>query len=79
MSEWYDSQKKSSSDFRKLLQERLKKSNLRRKLSAEEEKRLSKLEAMAVKLKRGDNAQNRQLQTWLSEDECPQVNIEWQE
>jgi hypothetical protein len=49
MSEWYDSQKKSSSDFRKLLQERLKKSNLRRKLSAEEEKRLSKLEAIAVK------------------------------
>ena len=79
MSEWYDSQKKSSSDFRKLLQERLKKSNPRRKLSAEEEKRLSKLEAIAVKLKRGENVQNRQIQTWLSEDEYAQVDIEWQE
>ena len=76
MSEWYDSQKKSSSDFRKLLQERLKKSNLRRKLSAEEEKRLSKLEAIAVKLKRGENVQNRQLQTWLSEDEYEQITSE---
>ena len=31
------------------------------------------------KLKRGANVQNRQLQTWLSEDECAQVDIEWQE
>ena len=77
MSEWYDSQKKSNSDFRKLLQERLKKSNPRRKLSAEEEKRLSKLEAIAVKLKRGDNVQNRQLQTWLSVDEYEQIAAEW--
>ena len=31
------------------------------------------------KLKRGANVQNRQLQTWLSEDEYGQVDIEWQE
>ena len=52
---------------------------LRQKLPAEENKRLAKLEAIANKLKRGENVQNRQLQTWLSEDEYAQVDIEWQE
>ena len=47
MSEWFDSQKKSSSNFRKLLKERVEKSNPRRKLSAEETTRLAKLEALA--------------------------------
>ena len=79
MSEWYDSQKKPSSDFRKSLQERLDKTNPRRKLTAAEKRRLSKLEVIAAKLKRGENVQNRQLQTWLSEDEYAQVDIEWQE
>ena len=77
MSEWYDSQKKPNSDFRKLLQERLDKVNPRRKLTAEEKRRLSKLEVIAAKLKHGENVQNRQLQTWLSEDEYAQVEIEW--
>jgi hypothetical protein len=69
MSESYDNQKKSSSNFRKLLQERIEKDNPRRELTDEEAKRLAKLEAIANKLKRGENVQNRQLQTWLSEDE----------
>ncbi len=76
MREWYDSQKKISGDFRKLLQERIDKTNPRRTLTAEEERRLSKLEAIADKLKRRENVQNRQLQTWLSEDEYAQVDIE---
>ena len=79
MSEWYDNQKQPTSDFRKLLQERIDKANPRRTLTAEEERRLSKLEAIVSKLKRGENVQNRQLQTWLSEDEYAQVDIEWQE
>ena len=79
MSEWHDSQKKPRSDFRKLLQERLDKANLRRTLTAEESKRLSKLEAIVSKLKRGENVQNRHLQTWLSQDEYEQVDVEWQE
>ena len=33
---------------------------------------------MAEKLKRGKNVQNRQLQTWLSEDEYSQIEAEWQ-
>jgi hypothetical protein len=73
MSEWLDNQKKPSGDFRKLLQERIGKSNPRRTLTAEEQRRLSKLESTATRLKHGENVQNRQLQTWLSEDEYEQI------
>ena len=59
MSEWYDSQPKPASNFRKLLQEGIEKANPRRNLTAEETKRLAKLEAIAEKLKRGENVQNR--------------------
>jgi len=79
INEWLDDQKKPNSNFRKLLQERIEKANPRRKLTAEEAKRLAKLEAIADKLKRGENVQNRQLQTWLSEDEYAQIEAEWQE
>jgi tetratricopeptide (TPR) repeat protein len=79
MSEWYYSQKKPSSNFRKLLQKRIEKANPRRNLTAVEAKRLAKLEAIAEKLKRGENVQNRQLQTWLNEDEYAQLEYEWQE
>jgi hypothetical protein len=79
MSEWYDSHKKLSGNFRKLLQERLGKVNPRRKLAKDETTKLAKLEGIAEKLKRGEHVQNRQLQTWLSEDEYAQVDIEWQE
>ena len=79
MTKRYDSQKKSSSDFRKLLQERLDKTNPRRKLEQDETIRLAKLEGLVEKLRRRENVQNRQLQTWLSQDEYAQVDIEWQE
>jgi hypothetical protein len=77
MSEWYDSQKQSSSNLLKSLQERIDKTNPRRTLTAEKERRLSKLEAIVAKLKRGENVQNRQLQTWLSQDEYEQIAAEW--
>ena len=79
MSEWQDMQKDSSDNFRKFLQERFDKTNPRRKLAKDETAKLEKLEGIAEKLKRGENVQNRQLQTWLSEDEYAQVDIEWQE
>ena len=79
MSEWLDSQKKISGNFRKLLQEHTEIVNPRRALTSEETKRLKKLEAIANKLKRGENVQNRQLQTWLSEDEYVEIEAEWQE
>ena len=57
MSEWYNNQKKPSGNFRKLLLERIDKANPRHTLTAEEERRLSKLEAIVSKLKRGENVQ----------------------
>ena len=77
MSEWYDNQKKPDSNFCQLLQERITKANPRRKLTADEARRLAKLEAIADKLRRGENVQNRQLQTWLREDEYAQIEYEW--
>ena len=58
MSEWCDNQRKSNSNIRQLLQERIEKSNPRRELTAEETKRLHKLEGIADKLKRGENVQS---------------------
>ena len=77
MSEWYDKQKQASSNFQKLLQERVEKSNPRRELTTKKAKRLSRLDAIADKLKHGENVQNRQLQTWLSADEYEQIAAEW--
>jgi len=53
--------------------------NPHRELNTEEAKRLARLEAIADKLKRGENVQNRQLQTWLNEEEYEQLEYEWQE
>ena len=79
MSEWLDNQKQSITSIRQLLQDQTEKANPRRELTAEEVKRLYKLEAIADKLKRGENVQNRQLQTWLREEEYEQLEYEWQE
>ena len=43
MSEWLNIQKQTSSNFLKLLQERIEKVNPRRELTADETKRLNKL------------------------------------
>jgi hypothetical protein len=79
MTEWFDNQKKSSSNLRELLQERFEIANPRCQSTAEEAKRLNKFEVIADKLRRGENVQNRQLKTWLSEDEYAQIEAEWQE
>ncbi|MDC0461712.1 hypothetical protein OAM34_01745 [Alphaproteobacteria bacterium] len=79
MGSWYDDKKISDSDFHKLLKERIEKANPRRILSAQETKRLNKLKAISDKIRRGENVQNRQLQTWLSEEEYEQLEYEWKE
>lgn len=66
MSQRHDNQKQTGCHFRQLLQERIESQNPRRELTTEETKRLAKLEAIADKLKCGENVQNRQLQTWPS-------------
>ena len=59
LSECYDSQKKTSGDFRKLLQERIYKTNPRPKsLTKEEKTKLIKLEAMATNLRCGENVRS---------------------
>ena len=70
---------KAHIDLLKLLQERSEKANPRRELTSEEAKRLKKLEAIAEKLERGENVQNRQLKTWLSKEEYEQLEYEWNE
>jgi hypothetical protein len=77
MSERYYNQRKPSGNIRRLLQENIEKPNLRRTLTTEEQGRLSKIEAITAKLKRGENVQNRHLQTWLSEDKYAQIEAEW--
>ena len=72
-------QNKPASNFRKLRQEPVVEVYLRRNLTAKEAKRLAKLEAIADNLKRGENVQNRQLQTWLSEEQYAQIEAEWDE
>jgi hypothetical protein len=62
-----------------LLQQRLEKTNPRRKFNSKEAKCLAKLEAIAKKLRRGVNVRNHQLQTWLSEEEYTQLEFEWKE
>ena len=79
VSKWLDNQKQSISNIHQLLQERIDKANPRRELTTEETKRFKKLEAIAHKLRRGQNVQNRQLQTWLSEEEYEQLEYEWKE
>jgi len=79
MNKLYNSREGLSSKLRQLLQEQIDKANPRRQLTAEETKRLSNLEAISTKLKRGENVQNRQMQTWLSEDEYASIDAEWQE
>ena len=75
MSEWLNNKKKRSSNFRKLLQERIEKANPRRDLTAAETKRLAKLEAMADKLKRRENVQSSVLVThYLHTNYCEVVN-----
>ena len=55
MSGWLNNQKQLSFNIRKLLNERIAKANPRRELTTDEIKRLNKLEAIANKLKRGEN------------------------
>ena len=60
-----------------MLKERVEKANPRRQLTTDDTKRLSKLESITTKLRRGENVQNRQLQSWLSADEYSQIEAEW--
>ena len=70
---------KPNTKLRDLLKSKKAKPRKLSELSKTEQNRLAKLIGMLDELIRGKNVQNRQLQTWLSEDEYAQVDIEWQE
>ena len=48
-------------------------------LTKEEQTHIAKLTDIVARLRRGENVQNRQLQTWLSADEYACTDAEWQE
>lgn len=50
MSEWHDNQKKLNGNFRKLLEEIIKRANPSRNLTAEEAKHIDKFEGIAGRL-----------------------------
>ena len=80
MSEWYDNQKKPTSDWRKKFAEQIAaKKPKRRKLTTEEKRGLEKLEGMLQQLKRGKNVQNRQLKHWLTENEYKEFEENWEQ
>ena len=60
-----------------LLQERIERADPHRQLNSKEAKRLTKWEGIAAKLKCGENVQNRQLQTWLSDVKYAELDAEW--
>ena len=70
---------KPNTKLRDLLKSKKAKTRKLSELSKTEQNRLAKRIGMLDELIRGKNVQNRQLQTWLSEDEFAQVDIEWQE
>ena len=80
MTEHYESQKKPKSRLRQALIELEDKANPRRaNLTKEEQTRIEKLTDIVARLKRRENVQNRQLKTWLTDDEFATIEAEWQE
>ena len=59
------------------IQQQMDKSNPRRLELTKEEQKIDKLNGLLDKLKRGENVQNRHLQTWVTEDECSKIATEW--
>jgi hypothetical protein len=54
-------------------------SKVKRKLSADQQKRASKLQEMISDLENDVHVQNRKLQTWLSEEEFAKIDHYWQQ
>ena len=66
MSEWQDMQQKPNTKLRDLLKNKTAKTRKLSELSKTEQNRLAKLNAVLDELRRGKNAQNRRLASWLS-------------
>ena len=69
MSESQDIQQKKNTNLRDLLKNKKSKTRKLCELSKTETNRLAKLNGMLDKLRRGENAKNGRLGTWLTEAE----------
>ena len=79
MRDWYDNQKKPKGDWRKLLQEGIDKTPIKRDtLTTEEWRRLTKLDDILDTLSRGENVQIRQLKRRLTEGEYDEIEGDWE-
>ena len=68
---------KPNTNLRDLLKNKKAKTRKLSELSKTQQNRLAKLNAMLDELKRGENVQNRQLATWLTEDEHYSFESDW--
>ena len=69
MSEWQDMQKQPNTKLRDSLKNKKAKTRKLSELSKIKQNSLAKLNAIPDELRRGENVQNRQLQTWRTQDE----------
>ena len=68
-------QQKPKTKLQDLLKSKKAKTRKLSELSKTEQNRLATLNATLDELRRGKNVQNRQLQTWLSDDEYKQLPL----
>ena len=78
MSEWQDMRQKPNINLRDSLKDKKAKTRKLGELSKTEQNRLAKLNAMLETLRRGKNVQNRQLATWLTEEEYESFESDWE-
>ena len=78
LSEWQDMQHKPNTKLRHLLKTNLVKTRKLGELSETEQIRLAKLNGILDELRRGANAQNRRLATWLTEAEYEGFKSDWE-
>ena len=64
--------------MRGLINSKIVKTRKLSELSKTEQNRLVKLNGMLVELGRGNNVQNRQLPTWLTEGEYENFEVDWE-
>jgi hypothetical protein len=64
--------------LRELINSKIVKIRKLSELSKTEQNRLVKLNGMLVELGRGNNVQNRQLPTWLTEGEYENFEVDWE-
>ena len=78
MSEWQDMQQKPNTKLGDLLKSKKTKTRKLSELCKTEQNRLAKLNAMRDELRRKKNVQNRQLATWLTEEEYESFESDWE-